>query len=122
MEYYKLVRERDGDYCSAIVNGNACLPYVMGKRTYGYEGTPVLVFRRASAARHYRSIWSDRDILVGKAGKPREQSRVSIVGLTSRFLTFWKRGGEDQSSWTSQEAPAGTYAAEWFEPQKVLGR
>lgn len=122
MNYYKVVRERDGQFRSAIVNGKACLSYRVGERTYGLEGTPVLVFRDQDNARRFATRWRSPkklQVLKGRAGNPREQTWVAFVDLTRRLLAFWKRGG---GRWLGKSgyAPAGTYAADWFEPTGVV--
>lgn len=123
--YYKVVRKNSrSGYRSAVVNGKPCLSYVLGERTVGFEGMPVLLFNSLYAARDFAEDESTYQkvlcILAGKAGRPRRQGFVCGVwrGLFG-FRAFW--GGDpdvqDNLAW---DAPKDTYAADWFEPERVV--
>lgn len=118
--YYKVVRvNRQGEYRSAVVNGKACLRYTLGERTLGFEGMPVLVFKDEHYARAFsRTLGARTAILAGTVARPRWQTEVCRVWKGLRgFVAFW----QGQLSWPERGAsPLGTYAAEWFEPKRVV--
>lgn len=113
--YYKVVRvSRRGEYRSAVINGKACLHYVLGERTAGFEGMPVFLFRHKSAAEEFAS--RNLYILAGTAGTPRPQGwRGSVLRGLRELRRFWQNG-----LFTRYTAPPGTYVADWFEPKRVV--
>lgn len=121
---YKVVREEDGAWKSAIIGGKACVTYAPGQRSLGFEGTPITVFLSVGQARSWRGRRNFR-LLVGRAGNPQRQRRLVDMGpfydgghWLRVLRRFWKRGDAYQGRMMA--APAGTHVADWFQPEKQV--
>ena len=124
---WKVAREENGAWKSAIVNGKACVSYAIGERSRGFVGTPVMVFLSAQKAREWqREYWPDRVLLGGQAGGCRRQWKLADLAwprdghFLRVFRRFWQYG--DATGSQSMDAPSGTHAADWFEPEMEVSR
>ena len=92
---WKVVRERDGAFCSAVFSvGPWSCRYAVGKRTVGINGTPVLAFRTRYAARRFRGYnlipGASLAVFKAKLENPRPQPSIASPALPGLFKQFWE--------------------------------
>lgn len=97
-----------GSLQSAVVVGDWCLGYEIGKRTTGRGDTPVLAFRSRESARLFKhsNCWSGGHVFKAKLDNPRPQKLVAEPTYPHTFKAFWEQG----LAASNRQAPTGTLA------------
>lgn len=144
MEAFKLVvAQKDGtaDVFASCIAAKKGLErhYRIGHRTYGYKGTPVLVFGTLESAERFVQLDPGnmkeglKVILRGEVPGDAEVCRCVTFPEYGRegILAFWQndiyRAGSAPRGFVFQgqhlstgNAPVGTLAAKWFKPLEVV--